>query len=229
MLNFNQKYLFYRLNQLLNAMIYIHLQHVTIFQGNLNTEKIFIQNNSAIKIAPSLLKLCLNNNEKETLLSAEKRTIKTILNLNDDIIDKDLYSLGLIAIQIFTSHLSLTSVVNSLNLNASNNSSANIQIIANFVKTNNYDAVKSIFSVDQFSFVFKCLNASQFNNENMMSKTTSYTAPPLSPMAASIELINKSPNRKKLKVEYLLYQPLVNEIYSLKILSVYSLLGNSIY
>ena len=94
-------------------MIYIHLQQITIFQGNLNAEKIFIQNNSTIKIAPSLLRLCLNNTINSDInneTSQEKRTINNILKFNQDIIDKDLYSLGLIAIQIFTSHLNLNSV-----------------------------------------------------------------------------------------------------------------------
>jgi hypothetical protein len=203
-------------------MVYIHLQHITIFQGNLNAEKIFIQNNSAIKIAPSLLRLCLNNtsdSDNNNENSPEKRTINNILKFNQQIVDKDLYSLGLIAIQIFTSHLNIVSVLNSFNLNASNTTNINMQLIANLIENNSYEVFKSIFDIDQFNFIFNCLKPNNYddNKKNIIV--------PLSPMAASLELIIKSPSRKKLKVEYLLYQPLVNEIYSLKVLSIYSLLG----
>jgi hypothetical protein len=206
------------LNQLLNAMIYIHLQHVSIFQGNLNTEKIFIQNNSAIKIAPSLLNLCLKNNSPEVVHS-EKRCINNILNFDNDIVDKDLYSLGLIAIEIFTAHLNLNSVVSNLSLTAAATTSANIQLIAKLVKENMYEKIKQIFDFDQFNFIYNCLSP----NEEIRIEEEE-TSEPLSPMSASLELIAKSVNRKKLKIEYLLYQPLVNEIYSLKVLSIYSLL-----
>jgi hypothetical protein len=203
-------------------MVYIHLQHITIFQGNLNAEKIFIQNNSAIKIAPSLLRLCLNNNtdsDNNNENFPEKRTINNILKFNQHIVDKDLYSLGLIAIQIFTSHLNIVSVLNSFNLNASNTTNINMQLIANLIENNNYEIFKSIFDIDQSNFIFNCLKPNNYDDDKKN------TIVPLSPMAASLELIIKSPSRKKLKVEYLLYQPLVNEIYSLKVLSIYSLLG----
>ena len=128
--------------------------------------------------------------------------------------------------------MNLNTVVNSLNTippaaatTTPTSTSANIQLIAKLVKENIYEKVKQIFDFDQFNFIYNCLSPNEeIRIEIEEEEEVEEISEPLSPMSASLELIMKSVNRKKLKIEFLLYQPLVNEIYSLKVLSIYSLL-----
>lgn len=95
------------LNQIIYTIKSLHDNKISIFQGHLNSDTIFIQSSGVIRLSPTLLSLnglCeLNNQLIQT--SLEK---KAHIELSEEMIKKDLKAIGRLAIDIFTAHLRLT-------------------------------------------------------------------------------------------------------------------------
>ncbi|RNA34363.1 nuclear receptor-binding -like, partial [Brachionus plicatilis] len=95
------------LNQIIYTIKSLHDNKITIFQGHLNSDTIFIQSCGVIRLSPTLLSLnglCELSNQL-IQSSVEK---KAHIDLNDEMVKKDLKAIGRLAIDIFTAHLRLT-------------------------------------------------------------------------------------------------------------------------
>lgn len=103
------------LNQVLYSVRYLHSEKISIFQGFLSSDTIFIQNSCVIKLTPTLLRLngvCVmsNNtirrsNSPAASKSKDEISKPKIMKLNNEIIQKDINAIGEIALEIFTAHL----------------------------------------------------------------------------------------------------------------------------
>lgn len=99
------------LNQILYSVRYLHGENISIFQGYISSETIFIQNSCVIKLTPTLLRL---NGVCEMTKSVIRRSASSMIKdkskpkkmkLTNEIIQKDIYSIGTIALEIFTAHI----------------------------------------------------------------------------------------------------------------------------
>ena len=99
------------LNQILYSIKCLHNQNISFFQGHLNSETIFIQNCGVIKLAPTLLSLsgvcelsggyirCLS------VLNAPAAASKKLnIDLTSEVKIKDFQAIGRLAVEIFTAH-----------------------------------------------------------------------------------------------------------------------------
>ena len=95
------------LNQILYSIKSLHDNKISIFQGHLNSDTIFIQSCGVIRLSPTLLSLnglCELNNQ----LIQSSLDKKAHIDLNEELVRKDLKAIGRLAIDIFTAHLRLT-------------------------------------------------------------------------------------------------------------------------
>ncbi|CAF0727207.1 unnamed protein product [Brachionus calyciflorus] len=95
------------LNQIIYTIKSLHDNKLSLFQGHLNSDTIYIQNSGVIKLSPTLLSisgLCeLNNQLIQCNLEA-----KANITINDEMSRKDLQAIGRLAIDIFTAHIKMT-------------------------------------------------------------------------------------------------------------------------
>jgi hypothetical protein len=174
----------------------------------LSTETIFIQNNSAIKIAPNLLTLVFSTllatipSSGSAAVSNNNVSIQNLLQLNDNIVNKDICSVGRIATEIFTAHLNMAAMLSSLKTILKTDTNQYLSRLADCLSSkeilDNFDACSTM----QKDFLYWSLNPDQLTSDNGENDKKAY----------------------KLKTKLIGQNPLINEIYSLKVLSVYSLL-----
>jgi len=165
------------LNQILYSVRYLHSEKISIFQGFLSSDTIFIQNSCVIKLTPTLLRLngvceISNNtirrsNSPTASKSQDEKAKPKIMKLNNEIIQKDINAIGEIALEIFTAHLKQS-------------------------RRSTTPIIRSVSYCDDLlenDFVTNCL---EFDATN---------------------------------IDGIWYHPFINNIYSLKVLSVYSILA----
>lgn len=184
------------LNQILYSIKYLHSNDISIFQGNISSETIFIQNSGVIKLAPTLLTIngiCEVNHDtiKCNKIMNKKNCSIDLIKLNDETMINDLHAIGRIAIEIFTSHVKLQSP-----------SSPRPKSYRLFIKqsSTNID--------DNFLYLNDCYNYLEDDMQiDFLNK---------------IFNIGKD---KKITIETIWFHPFINIIDSLKVLSVFSLLN----
>jgi len=166
---------------------------VSIFQGHLSAENIFIQSSGVIKVAPTLLALTgiceFDHGNIRASLEKKKFNLERI-SLTNKLLVKDVHAIGRLAIEIFTAHLKLktpTSPTLKMTIFDSLTSSVNLDETEFCVR--NMHLVQEISDEMQKDFIVKCLNANE-----------------------------------KTDFESIWSHPLINEIYSLKVLSVFCIL-----
>ena len=229
------------LNQIVHPMRYLHKQKISIFQGHLNSETIFIQNNGVIKLTPTLLLLnnigeVSNNLIKASTLpgAAGNLSSSAQIRLTTEIALKDIRAIGLIAVEIFCAHMRSTpSSPSSQNRNPVLGNgvqrfiSHSIEMICSMKSDDNNPFKYSIDSYDfkndesQKEFVFACFNVDKLKVPKTVARfspPTSMACSPTSPTIAPSTLSSSS------LIETIWFHPLINDIYNLRVLSVYSIL-----
>lgn len=192
------------LNQILTAFRFFHNQGLSIFQGHLNTDTIFIQNNGVIKLTPTLLSLTgicdisqgqiyiLRDNEDSHKTSLDKLYLNLTLNKV-----KDIHAIGRLAVEIFTAHLK-NRTVHSPPLHHQMSTFDSLTHLMNLNEkeflNQNLVYIEALTDDMQKDLIFRCLNAST------QDEGTS-------------------------NIQSIWFHPILNVTYSLKILSVASLLA----
>lgn len=185
------------LNQILYSFKYLHNRGISIFQGNLNADSIFIQNSGVIKLTPSLL--CLNgictftnNTIKCSTMSTAKKSTLEYIKLNDEIKVKDMRAIGRLAVEIFTAHSKNRSPVSPMGKRASIFNQKSFEL-SNGCSSDDDDYLLSYLhdleDKSQRDFVEKCFNIS-----------------------------------RDLNIDSIWFDPFINSVQSLKVLSVFSIL-----
>ncbi len=169
------------LNQILYSVKYLHSEKVSIFQGYISSETIFIQNSCVIKLTPTLLRLTgvceitkdviRRSNSPFSVSKSDTKTKPKIMKLSNDIIRKDINAIGKIALEIFTAHIKTKRYNENLSVATATSSCSYCD-----------DVVEN-------DFVTKCF---EFDSDSICS---------------------------------IWYHPFINDIYDLKVLSVYSILA----
>ena len=189
------------LNQILYSCRYLHNQGISLFQGNLNTDTIFIQNCGVIKLTPTLLSLygiCEAATSSIRFAAFEKPQSMGLecIKLTKKLMIKDIHAIGRLALEIFTAHLKNRTPLSPTLKHARSANQTSFDLLTSLVNLDECDFLSQnacyIHELNedlQKDFVLKCLNADENTH-----------------------------------IESVWFHPLVNEIYSLKILSVFSIL-----
>ncbi len=187
------------INQICYSIKYLHSEmNLSIFQGNLVSDTIFIQNNGVIKLAPVLLLISdiCQINSKNLIKPFINNNIQTnsnakkLLKLTNDYVVKDIQAIGRISLEIFNSNFKKQPSPTKLRSNLSPQNSIELM----FSVTTNDD--------------YLLLNDSD-NNNNQFAHFIN--------QCLHIDKLN--PN-----IETIWFHPFINLIYSLKVLSVFSIL-----
>lgn len=187
------------LNQILYSIKHLQNQNISLFQGHLNAENIFIQSSGAIKVAPILLALngvCdISNGLIRSSIEAKNFNRQSSLKLErialtNKMLMKDVHAIGRLAIEIFTAHLKSKTPISPTS------KVAHFDLLSGLVNLDEMDfflrnkyIFEEIKDEIQKDFILKCLNANE-----------------------------------KSEFESIWSHPLINEIYSLKVLSVFCIL-----
>jgi serine/threonine protein kinase len=214
------------LNQIVYSIKYLHSRKISLFEGNIYPEQIFIQNNGGIKLAPPLFFLTgaceMSHKNQIKVIQQQQATslgssplilgengpgsslskFSIIKLLTKDKIIKDFNSIGRLAISIFEAHSGLSTNLSSphspkmLNYNELDI----FELLKTIDDTNRMKLINSNQNGEdelQTDFVERCLNAERYFD----SETGQF------------------------KIEYIWCHPLINTIYSLRVLSVFSVLN----
>ena len=195
------------LNQILYTIKFIHSEKISIFHGHINSETIFIQNNGVIKLTPALLSLngvFVRANNLIRVCSIPNGDLNHILQLTNEIKIKDLNAVGKLAEEIFNIHLKAKSPMSPL---------MKSKVFDNIAILNeNSDLDYDFYDYDDNTTL-------NLNSEQDLEKSF------VKICLNSGRLQNDSSSGSELNFNHIWYHPFINNIYSLKVLSVYSLLS----
>lgn len=182
------------LNQIVYAFKYLHSEKVSIFQGKLNTETIFIQNNGVIKLAPTLLLIrgvCEITKSSIKISPGSLDSNTSLIMLTNEIIVKDIHAIGRLAIEVFKLNKTTRAFTSPSRIKSNGTLHNACDTLTSMLNEEDFDDSYKAKDELQSDFVNKCFNMDTQHPE----------------------------------INSIWYHPFINTIYSLKILSVYSILN----
>lgn len=184
------------LNQIIHSIKCLHNDRISIFQGHLNSETIFIQNSGVIKLTPTLLSLHDVCEVANNLIKCSSNK-KPNLDLTNEIQIKDLHAIGRLAIEIFNAHVKIQSPTSP---SAKSN---------RFTIQSSFDILSHMVQDADDTIEQCCL----LRNLNMLDDELQKDF-----------LLKCFEPGDDVNIDLIWFHPFINRIYSLKVLSVFSIL-----
>jgi hypothetical protein len=184
------------LNQIINSIKFLHSKNISIFQGNFNSETIFIQSSGVIKLTPILLSLsgvCEFVNHSIRCAATSSKKNMDFIKLNDEITIKDLHAIGRLAYEIFT---------------------------INFVKTQPQSPTGKGRLIAQSSFEI----LAGMKKDDEQNLILNYNMSCLDDELQKDFIVCCLSATNETTIDSIWFHPYINYVYSLKVLSVFSLL-----